>query len=798
MTALSYRKSVSLFAILFIAASISITGCGPGPVARPLKNTRQPAGDLHPQRPNTLVFSVFVDGLDVGREVRSVRSLQGPFGTESLTLSHLFKRKSLKSYDFNHYTVRSELTLSSDGTFLRGSYVVLDSLSGTVVSQVGFTGDRWERIKEFRESVSDPVRQLPLPLPIVGNEIIGFRLHDFMRDISTGDKDFSAVVRYYNPWMDSPAAIGFAPPKPGNLTHDGLEIEGTWVTAFRAGTDRIFVRIFFDENGLPLEEHYPAVHQIRRLSDRILPFPQETSSARSGRLFSDAYVGLIHSVTNARFRLVGTEPLGFDALAFLDDPANQKLTVVSKNELELKVFPGSPDNNDPPNDTDLSKTEYIVTIAPYFREAVLYLRSGGKNGSLPKIRRDNASTVVARSALIRNPHRFWKNPDKVAKLVMNYVYTLLPEKTHLPKMTYGVTILRRGSGDCRDHSILFTSFMRALGIPTRLVSGAFLSQGGTWEPHLWAMYWDGSTWRQLDPGNNAFSPGALYVAFGKGAYRFSDLETYVASFLDRSFSGVSFDLIEAQSNGEELLLARPRIPGSKGADTSVFNAAIISQRGDHERALAVFDSGVDLDSSSVESLLFRVVLLLNAGRAEDALLSIASLRKITSSATNIYNLDVMEFRALLALDRQDDAATLLDDLCDSMSEDDPSFIIHKARFLFATGPPLDGISLLDNAIATYPDNFDLIMEFVSMVSKLDPPPQDEMIALALARADDANFRALYTEPEIFAARARLLFLVGSTVEAMTAADHGLVLKPFDPELDDLRNGRFASASSIED
>ncbi len=719
-------------------------------------------------------------------------SLQGPFGPESLTLSHLFKRKSLKSYDFNHYTVRSELTLASDGTFLRGSYVVLDSLSGTVVSQVGFTGDRWERIKEFRESVSDPVRQLPLPLPFVGNEVIGFRLHDLMRDIGFGDKDFSVVVAYYNPWMDSPAAIGFAPPQPGKLTRDGLEIEGTWVTAFRAGTDRTFVRIFFDENGLPLEEHYPAVHQIRRLANRILPFPQETSSARSGRLFSEAYVGLIHSVTHARFRLVGTEPLGFDAFAFLDDPTNQKLIFVSKNELELKVFPGSPDSTDPPNYNDLSSTEYIVTNAPDIRDAVLYLRSGGKNGSLPGIRRDNASTVVAGAALIRNPQRFWKNPDKVAKLVMNYVHTLLPEKIHLKGMTYAVTILRRGSGDCRDHSILFTSFMRALGIPTRLVSGAFLSHGGIWEPHLWAMYWDGSTWRQLDPGNNAFSPGALYVAFGKGAYRFSDLETYVASFLDRSFSGVSFDLVEAQSSGEELLLARPRIPGSKGVDTSFFNAAIISQRGDHDRALAVFDNGVDLDSSSVESLLFRVDLLLNAGRAEDALSSISSLRKITSSATNLYYLDVLEFRALLALHRQDDAATFLDRLCDSMSEDDPSFIVHKARFLFATGPPLDAISFLDNAIATYPDNADLLTEFVSMVSKLDPPPRDEMIALALARADDALFKVLYTEPEIFAARARLLFLSGNTVEAMTAADHGLILKPFDPELNDLRNGRCAN------
>ena len=792
MTALSFFNAQQFASILLVTVSISILGCGPSPVPRPPKNTEHSVEVLPSEGPNTLVFSVFIDGLDVGREVRSVSSAKGPFGPESLTLSHFFKRMSLKSYDFNHYTVRSELTLASDGTFLRGSYVVLNSLSGTVVSQVGFTGDRWDRIKEFRESVSDPISQIPTPLPLVGNEVIGFRLHDLMRDIATGDKDFSVVVAYYNPWLDLPTAIGFTSPKPGKLIRDDLEIEGTWVTAVRAGTDRTFVRIFFDGSGLPLEEHYPAVHQVRRLMDRAPSFPQESSSARSGRLFSDTYVGQIHSVTHARFRLVGTEPLGFDALAFLDDPANQKLTVVSNNELELEVSPGSPDRKDPPTDKDLSSTEYIVTNAPDVRNAVLYLRSGGKTGSLPGLRKDNASTVVARAALIRNPQRFWKNPDKVAKLVMNYVYTLLPEKVHLKGMTYAVTILRRGSGDCRDHSILFTSLMRALGIPTRLVSGVFLSHGGTWEPHLWAMYWDGSTWRQVDPGNNAFFPGALYVAFGQGAYRFSDLETYVANFLDRSFSGVSFDLVEARSNGENMRLARPRIPGSKSVDTSVFNSAILSQRGDNERALAVFDNEVDLNTSSVESHLFRVDLLFNAGRTDDALSSITALRKITSSATNAYYLDVLEFKALLALHRKDDAAKLLERLCDSMSEDDPSFIIHKAHFLFETGSPMDGISLLDNAIATYQDNADLLAEFATLVSRLEPPPGDEMIALALARADDALFEVLYTEPEIFAARARLLFLSGRNVEAMTAADHGLILKPFDPELNDLRNGRFAN------
>jgi len=91
---------------------------------------------------------------------------------------------------------------------------------------------------------------------------------------------------------------------------------------------------------------------------------------------------------------------------------------------------------------------------------------------------------------------------------------------------------------------------------------------------MWVEYWDGDIWKPVDPGNNIFSPGALYVALGRGAAEFVDLRSDVASFLDRAFSGVSFDLVEATDRGAPLSLAHPRSPGGDDMDTTVFNAVM--------------------------------------------------------------------------------------------------------------------------------------------------------------------------------------------------------------------------------
>ena len=206
----------------------------------------------------------------------------------------------------------------------------------------------------------------------------------------------------------------------------------------------------------------------------------------------------------------------------------------------------------------------------------------------------------------------------MANIVSRFVCALLPDKRPTFSMADAVTTLQQGTGDCTEHSVLFAALMRAHGVPTRLVAGLYLAPGGYWVYHMWATYWDGAAWRQIDPVS-ADPPGALYVAIGRGATRFTDVRPDVSAFLERTFSGVSFDLVSASSDGESLKLSYPRTPGGTSLDAATFNAAVRAVMGDAEGALAALDASMSADTATVTARLFRAELLVELGRFDAAI-----------------------------------------------------------------------------------------------------------------------------------------------------------------------------------
>jgi len=77
-----------------------------------------------------------------------------------------------------------------------------------------------------------------------------------------------------------------------------------------------------------------------------------------------------------------------------------------------------------------------------------------------------------------------------------------------------------GRGVCQDFSHTTISLLRALGIPTRYVSGYLHTEepspGRTVlaESHAWIEYWDGE-WQPADPTNNR-GVGAAHVVVARG------------------------------------------------------------------------------------------------------------------------------------------------------------------------------------------------------------------------------------------------------------------------------------------
>lgn len=779
MTAVGISSRTAFLALLLI----SVASCGPPPPSV-TPATASPAEALTcvPYIRYHYVFTVLTDGLDVGREVRSTITTDGPMGEERLIVSHVSRRVESGKYDFDLHTVRAERTLSTEGTLLRASYVGLEQLSAKV-SLVGYNGMGWDRIVENRQSVTDPIHTVPSPVQLSGEEIIGLRLNDHMRKIAAGDADHSVPVLYYDPSVDSPVTIDFLPPAAGSIVLDGEDRTGTWVVALKEGAPR--VKIFFAADGTPLEERYPSLHQVRRLRSEPLDLAPDSSDPPLG-LYSRTYLGVPRSATHATFHLKTMAEGDDDALSFLGEAENQTLERTGPREFVLKVVAGAPSGRSPPTADDLETTHYITPDDPTIRDALKYLRSGGVRGDLPPVRKENATTVIARVNLIRNPAAFWKDPDKVARLIMRYVYAILPDKRHTFSMADSVETLRSGGGDCTEHSVLFASLMRASGVPTRLVAGLYLAMGGAWVYHMWAEYWDGSSWQPVDPGNGIFRPGALYVALGRGAPRFSDLRQDVSAFLDRAFSGVTFDLFAAGNNGEKLRLARPRFPGGDGPDSSIFNAMVLLERGDPVGALASMDAAYDPGAASISVSLFRASLLAAAGRHSEALAMVASLRSKTSSPSNTFALDTLEFGSRLATGDSAGAAGVLEQIGETIGDDDPSFIALQAAHLFETGESDRALALLDCGLETHQGDADLLGSYSRYVSLLDHPSLQQL-TVAMERAREALRETLYSDPSVFATLGRLYLAEDRLSDAHASVDHGLVMAPLDQVLLTLRD-----------
>jgi len=471
--------------------------------------------------------------------------------------------------------------------------------------------------------------------------------------------------------------------------------------------------------------------------------------------------------------------------SFLGEPRNQSISRVGEREIELRVAPGAPDGKDPPTPDDTRPAAYIDSDAPEIRRALQLLRSGGRSGSLPEIRRANANPVIARAALIPNPAAFWKDPVSVANIVSRFVYAILPDKRPTFSMADAVTTLAQGTGDCTEHSVLFAALMRAHGVPTRLVAGLYLAPGGYWVYHMWATYWDGAAWRQIDPVS-AEPPGALYVAIGRGATRFTDVRPDVAAFLDRTFSGVSFDLVAAAADGESLKLSYPRTPGGTSRDAATFNAAVLAVRGDSPGALEALDGSISPDTATVTARLFRAELLVELGRNDEALAMIGALRKNTSLPTNTAALDALELRAFSAAGNEAAAAVALSRMAKSIKDASPGYLAHRARFLFSFGKEAEALELIGNALSSAPGDSELKSCFAELASRASAALDPALAASADREGREALELSHFADPRLFASMARLSRRLGRRELARAYADAGLVLAPFDGELQALR------------
>jgi tetratricopeptide (TPR) repeat protein len=776
---------------LLVAALSVCCGPPPPPPAHPAPpdapEVAAPPGGCLSGALSHEVLSILVEGREVGLEVRSRRREPGPFGPEEVRLSHAVTRMRLGAALIEHTTVRAERVLAETGTLLHGSLVRQDQVSA-VIHLVGFDGERWARLVEKRDSVLDPISANPVPLDLERVEVIGLAFVDRLARLASGGatREAARSLLFYEPGLPAPLPLRITGPSPGHTEVDGQRIDGVLLEAARADDGRLVMTALFDDRGQLWEERYPALGEVRRRFPGPVSLSSETSELLVG-LRSPAYLGLPDSAERAIFSL-RLPPERMAVLAPLGEPLNQTLTRLEGDEFRLEVVAGAPDGDYPPRPDDLAPAGYIRPDAPAIRAALRYLRTAGRRGSLPPVRADNATLAIARSALITDPAAFWRDPAQVAGLVMNYVSALLPDKRHTFSMTDAPTALERGVGDCTEHAVLFASLMRAHGIPTRLVAGLYLTRGGLWGYHLWNEYWDGRRWQSIDPGNMVYRPGALYVAFSRGASRFDDLRSDLAAFIEHTFRGASFELTDAFGRGgERMILSRPRDNGEGLPETALFNALVLAGRGDHAAALAMLETVIDGNVGSPRLALTRIQLLVAAGRHDLALTEIAALRRRTSAPGNVHLLDVLELDALLALGRVEEARPVLERISLRLAAEPARLAPIGARFLLGTGDEGAALALLRAAIDQAPDDAPLRIAFANTAANLEAEPGEDLLQEALAHGREALLLTLSAEPSALVSMAALLFRVGRLEEAAVFVEHGLILAPASRDLLALRD-----------
>ena len=723
------------------------------------------------------VFAILVDGADVGREVRTDFSEQGPDGRpRRFILSHSVKNEKLGAVIFQNIFVRQELTDPLTGHLFFTTFTKKDQVATHVV-QITAQNEGFHRSIFSTSSFSDPRHATEDTVPLRGDEVIGFRLIDRVRACFL-KKGSCEHLSFFDAQLNAPVTLHIGDPIPSTLSLMGRSQDGFWIEIRNAEKNSVLSRYFFDRHGTLFSEEYPELHESRVLVTGPISFPEDTSELLVG-LRSNAYIYDPNIASAAEYQLIAS-PDRLDKLDMLGEPVGHEMSRISPTEIHLRVNAGAPDGLESPTDADLTSSMYVRPEDPAVKEALAYLKSAGKSGHLNEARALNATPVVAQVSLLPHPSKVWSDPDQSASLIMQYTSALLPDKRHTFSMSDAVATLDQGGGDCTEHAVLFASLMRAHHIPTRLVTGMLLTPGGIWAYHMWNAYWDGERWQPIDPSTLTFRPGALYVALGRGASYFKQVRERLADFMWRTFSGVSFNLIQASNEGEALILAKPNGHEKDLGETALFNAVVLSGRGDHEGALTLLDDHISEGARTLSVKLMRIELMINAGLYEKALTDIAEVRLETSAAENTFLLDRFELQCRLHLHQTDLASPLFDRLCSHLSDESEKSVL-RAELLFYTGRSPEALSLLQQVISDSPNNIAALSSYARFIAETHRPENTDL-STALIHSIRAVQLSYYSDPAMLETLSRLLSETGALKMSSWYADHALTLAPDDADL----------------
>jgi transglutaminase-like putative cysteine protease len=103
------------------------------------------------------------------------------------------------------------------------------------------------------------------------------------------------------------------------------------------------------------------------------------------------------------------------------------------------------------------------------------------------------------------------DPLRKAERLKSWVYQSL-RKTGACNSNTTLGVLDNMAGDCTEHTLLFVSLARAVGLPARELTGvAYADNSFGW--HAWAEVYNGRQWVGIDPTWNELFIDATHIVF---------------------------------------------------------------------------------------------------------------------------------------------------------------------------------------------------------------------------------------------------------------------------------------------
>jgi len=96
-------------------------------------------------------------------------------------------------------------------------------------------------------------------------------------------------------------------------------------------------------------------------------------------------------------------------------------------------------------------------------------------------------------------------------------------------------VLQNPTGDCSEHAVLAAAMCRAVGIPSRIVSG-LVHTSGRFAYHMWIEIWTGGDWYALDPTVGSGSVDATHIKLADSSLaggRVGDLSLAIMRAMNR-------------------------------------------------------------------------------------------------------------------------------------------------------------------------------------------------------------------------------------------------------------------------